>query len=208
MIKHIILSLATLALLAACDGGYKRPDAYAKTQPHIYPVYAGVTLPCNIAPTNFRIEQTGDAYQVVVTSGGKEYIRSVSDDADVVMSEDSWHEMLNTNKGGKITITIGVKREGKWTEYRPITNMISRDTIDSYLAYRLIYPGYELWNEMGIYQRNLTNLMRPLYSITVHSVRSASTATRFARTRQATSWYMCEARMAARSSVKAVPCAR
>lgn len=157
MIKHIILSLATLALLAACDGGYKRPDAYAKTQPRIYPDYTGVTLPCNIAPTNFRVKQTGDAYQVVVTSGGKEYFRSVSDDADVVMPEDSWHEMLNANKGGKITITIGVKREGKWTEYRPITNMISRDTIDSYLAYRLIYPGYELWNEMGIYQRDLTN---------------------------------------------------
>ena len=25
----------------------------------------------------------------------------------------------------------------------------------SYLAYRLIEPGYELWNQMGIYQRNL-----------------------------------------------------
>ena len=27
--------------------------------------------------------------------------------------------------------------------------------MDSYLAYRLIEPGYELWNQMGIYQRNL-----------------------------------------------------
>ncbi len=157
IIKHIILSFATLALLAACDGGYKRPDSFAKTQPHIYPDYAGVTLPCNIAPTNFRIEQMGDAYQVIVESGGKEYFRFVSADADVEMPEDIWHEMLDANKGGKITVTIGVKRGGKWTEYRPITNMISRDTIDSYLAYRLIYPGYELWNEMGIYQRNLTN---------------------------------------------------
>lgn len=59
IIKHIILSFATFALLAACNSGYKRPDVLAKTQPHIYPDYAGVTLPCNIAPTNFRIEQTG-----------------------------------------------------------------------------------------------------------------------------------------------------
>ncbi len=156
-IKNIILSVASFTLLAACESGYKQPDALVKTQPHIYPDYAGVTLPCNIAPTNFRVEEAADAYQVVVSSNGKEYYRSVSTDADVVIPEDSWHEMLNDNKGGKVTITIGVKRQGKWTEYRPITNMISRDTIDSYLAYRLIYPGYELWNEMGIYQRDLTN---------------------------------------------------
>ena len=156
-IKHIILSGAVLALLAACESGYKRPDSYAKSQPQIFPDYAGVTLPCNIAPTNFRVEQKGEAYQVVVTSGGKEYFRSVSTDADVVMPEDTWHDMLNENKGGKITVTIGVKQQGKWTEYTPITNFISTDTIDSHLAYRLIYPGYELWNEMGIYQRNLTN---------------------------------------------------
>ncbi len=156
-IKNIILSVASFTLLAACESGYKQPDALVKSQPHIYPDYAGVTLPCNIAPTNFRVEQAADAYQVVVSSNGKEYYRSVSTDADVVIPEDSWHDMLNDNKGGKVTITIGVKRQGKWTEYRPITNVISRDTIDSYLAYRLIYPGYELWNEMGIYQRDLTN---------------------------------------------------
>ncbi len=31
----------------------------------------------------------------------------------------------------------------------------SRRKVDSYLAYRLIDPGYELWNKMGIYQRDL-----------------------------------------------------
>ncbi len=156
-IKHIIFCMASIALLAACENGYKHPDSYAKSQPLISPDYAGVTLPCNIAPTNFRVAQSGEAYQVVVVAGGKEYYRTVSTDAGVEMPESMWHDMLKANKGGKITITIGVKRNGKWTEYRPITNFISRDTIDSYLAYRLLYPGYELWNEMGIYQRNLTN---------------------------------------------------
>ena len=27
----------------------------------------------------------------------------------------------------------------------------------SYIAYRLIDPGYQLWNEMGIYQRELAS---------------------------------------------------
>lgn len=34
---------------------------------------------------------------------------------------------------------------------------MATDSIDSYLAYRLIPPGYGLWYHMGIYQRNLEN---------------------------------------------------
>lgn len=33
----------------------------------------------------------------------------------------------------------------------------SEDPIDPYIAYRLIDPGYQLWNEMGIYQRELSS---------------------------------------------------
>ena len=40
--------------------------------------------------------------------------------------------------------------------YADIQDSISVHPIDSFLAYRLLYPGYELWNEMGIYQRDLT----------------------------------------------------
>ena len=34
---------------------------------------------------------------------------------------------------------------------------MSAERIDHYLVYRLLYPGYELWSEMGIYQRDLTS---------------------------------------------------
>ena len=39
--------------------------------------------------------------------------------------------------------------------YSPFTIQVAAEKIDSYLAYRLIDPGYELWNKMGIYQRDL-----------------------------------------------------
>ena len=156
-IKSTIFSFAALLLLASCEGGYQKADVYANAQVQIYPDYTGVTLPVNIAPANFRINQEGDAYQVVMTAGGKEYYREASTDNEVIIPEDSWHKMLADNKNGKIQIAVGVKRDGKWTEYKPITNYVSGDTIDRYLVYRLLYPGYELWNEMGIYQRNLTN---------------------------------------------------
>ena len=156
-IKSTILSFAALLLLTSCNSGYQKADVYANTQVQIFPDYTGVTLPVNIAPANFRINQEGDAYQVVMTAGGKEYYREASTDNEVIIPEDSWHKMLADNKNGKIQIAVGVKRDGKWTEYKPITNYVSGDTIDQYLVYRLLYPGYDLWNEMGIYQRNLTN---------------------------------------------------
>lgn len=153
---NIPLLAACMLLLASCESGYRKADNLAATEASISPDYSGVTLPQNIAPTNFRINLQGDAYQVVLSAGGKEYYREASADNSVVIPEDAWHSMLSENAGKRMTITIGVKRDGQWTEYRPATNTISRDTIDSWLAYRLLYPGYELWNEMGIYQRNLT----------------------------------------------------
>lgn len=58
--------------------------------------------------------------------------------------------------GGSFYIRISVLRDGKWIQYQDIINTISAYAIDPYLIYRLIYPGYELWNRMGIYQRNLS----------------------------------------------------
>ena len=69
-IKSTIFSFAALLLLASCEGGYQKADVYANAQVQIYPDYTGVTLPVNIAPANFRINQEGGAYQVVMTAGG------------------------------------------------------------------------------------------------------------------------------------------
>lgn len=37
---------------------------------------------------------------------------------------------------------------GLFSFYYPV----APEKVDSYLAYRLIDPGYELWNKMGIYK--------------------------------------------------------
>ena len=58
--------------------------------------------------------------------------------------------------GKKIYVRITIKQHGKWIRYSDIQDSISVHAIDPFLAYRLLYPGYELWNEMGIYQRDLT----------------------------------------------------
>ena len=65
-------------------------------------------------------------------------------------------ELTEQAAGQEIFIRIAVRQNGSWTGFTDIKDTVSQDPIDPYLVYRLLYPGYELWNEMGIYQRDLT----------------------------------------------------
>lgn len=56
-----------------------------------------------------------------------------------------------------MAVSIFAKRESGWVRYSPLRFTIASDPVDPYLAYRLIEPGYEAWNKMGIYQRCLEN---------------------------------------------------
>jgi hypothetical protein len=123
----------------------------------IFPDYTGVTIPPNIAPMNFIIRGNSDRYFIKIC--GKEgysiSIRSKSGKADIPMGK--WKKMLACSAGSDLTIHIYGKKDGKWTKYPSFKNHVATDSIDSYLVYRLIDPGYELWNRMGIYQRSLEN---------------------------------------------------
>lgn len=146
-----------ILLLGGCSKGYDKADVYVSSAPHLFPDYTNVTFPCNIAPPNFAIEEEGDAYQAVFSDGKETLFTCNNDEPTIKIPADKWHKLLERTTGKEFFIRIGVYRQGKWTEYARIKNTISKDPIDPYLVYRLLYPGYELWNEIGIYQRNLTN---------------------------------------------------
>jgi hypothetical protein len=69
----------------------------------------------------------------------------------------AWRELVSRHLDGAIEFTVARNDNGKWVGYRPFSMQVSCDEIDSHLAYRLIEPGYQSWNVLGIYQRNLTN---------------------------------------------------
>ena len=127
-------------------------------QPCIFPDYNGVTLPYNIAPTNFAIEEEGEKYTVEIGKIGNDAIIVCNSSEPIVkIPEKKWRKLLEQSKGGNIYFRVYVQKNNSWIKYDDIVNTISTEAIDPYLVYRLIYPGYELWKEMGIYQRNLTN---------------------------------------------------
>lgn len=142
--------------LAACSD-HISGSRNTNQQITIYPDYSGITIPCNIAPLNFEIKEPADQYVAVYKSGEKELFRVSSGDGVISVPENKWKELLKETVGKEFAIDIFLKKSGGWNQYNPIVNSVSADSLDNYLVYRLIEPGFETWNKMGIYQRCLNN---------------------------------------------------
>ena len=124
--------------------------------PAIFPDYTDVTIPCNIAPLNFRPNLEGvECCYAEVSCNGQSI--EVYGKTDIRFNEKKWRKMLDNGKESDITITLYTKQQGKWTEWEAFNIHVSDKPIDSHLVYRLIEPGYEKWHIVGVYQRNLTN---------------------------------------------------
>ena len=156
--RIIVLYIIASVLLLSCTSKLI-PDKTEDRQVNIFPDYTGVIFPCNIAPPNFAIEETGDGYMVEIGEVGKDAaIAYESSKPAMYIPQKKWKNLLNEVKGKNIYFRTYVKTGNRWTQYSDIVNTISPEPIDEYLAYRIFYPGYSvLWGEMGIYQRNLTS---------------------------------------------------
>lgn len=130
-------------------------DAIVDESSNIYPDYKDVTIPCNIAPLNFEVKNIKSGF-VVLTANNKPYYFDIKD-GNVSFDLKKWHKIIGENKGQSISFQIAAQKNGKYLGYKAFNIHISKDSIDQYIVYRLIEPGYELWNNMGIYQRNLQN---------------------------------------------------
>jgi hypothetical protein len=144
------------ALLLSCTA--KLPNCnVVNSEPKIDPDYSGVTIPPNIAPLNFKINEGADKFLVKMDSHKGVSFIIESDDGKVLIPMKKWHNLLKSSKGSDLFIDVYASKGGQWIKYKTISNHVSEDPIDNHLVYRLISPGFELWHEMGIYQRNLEN---------------------------------------------------
>lgn len=144
-----------LSLLAAGCSELPSDAEKLDRRPVIFPDYTDVTIPVNIAPLNFRLEQEG-ATRVLFS--GKQMQFVVSGNGTVRIPRGKWRALLQKTKAGKVEVTVYQQgKDTKWKAYAPFYFHVSPDSIDSHLTYRLIEPTYANWNEMGIYQRDLSS---------------------------------------------------
>lgn len=142
------MALALLTLLTACTPT-PHDVKQSNQEAEIYPDYKDVTIPVNIAPMNFVV-RGADA---VTVNAGDLTIRSRDGHVQFGMRE--WRRLLEEND--TIEVQVTARKDGQWTAYRQFHWYVVRDSIDSYLTYRLIEPGYSVWNRLQIKQRCVEN---------------------------------------------------
>jgi hypothetical protein len=155
MMKQILTLFLVGIAMISCNNQVKSPSKIDKFPP-IYPDYVGVTVPATIAPLNFSFpDETFDRVDVVV-KGKKGNEIHVNGDA-VSFSSSEWKSLLESNKGDSVLVTVCLKQNGNWKQYKSFPIYISKYPIDYGLVYRLVAPGYEVYSKMGIYQRELAS---------------------------------------------------
>lgn len=150
--KQLMRLAALLLLFSACTHG-SHDVTEANAPAPIYPDYADVTIPYNIAPLNFTVRQAYEHLEVTVKGevGEPLVVRGKTVDFDI----DDWHTLLALNKGKALQVDINLEENGKWKHYHTFRWTISKHPIDYGLTYRLIAPGYEVYSAMGLYRREL-----------------------------------------------------
>lgn len=155
-IKAAVL-LAVLCLLFSACGSSPKDVSKQDVLPQVYPDYTEVTIPVGIAPLNFSMAD--DAFETIDvevkgSKGGSIHANGEYADFDI----DEWHQLLAQNKGGQLVFTVCAEKDGQWTQYRDFKVYVSEDPLEEWgITYRRIPPSYEMYSQMGLYQRDLSN---------------------------------------------------
>lgn len=165
--KSFIYSVALIFLtLCSCSKDAKIPTDAAPVQTaiEIYPDYTGITIPYNIAPLNFLIKTPGTEYVVQLKGKGKEILAKAGKNGIVQFQEAEWRELLTEMKGATIECSVYVKSSEGWHRHPSFRLQVAEEPIDQYISYRLIEPGYELYRQLGLYQRDISSYsVEPIY---------------------------------------------
>jgi len=154
--NKFLYCLFLLLFLNSCGSKPGKEYTTSDLAPKIEPDYSDVTIPPNIAPLNFIIKETGEAFYVKFSSGSGDEFEVMSGNGKVLIPAKKWAKILQNNTGKSYSADIYCKDDqGKWIKFKTVTNKIAAEKVDPYLYYRLLYPGYESWAELSINSRNL-----------------------------------------------------
>lgn len=164
---YLYLAAASMLLLCGCKQKAEVPSRFveADAEASIYPDYADIVVPPNIAPLNFMVcDSSASAYVAHLHGGEAALLAAAGKDGIVKMDTAQWRALLTANRGADVSVDVYAKRPDGWVHFKPYTISIAEEPIDAFVSYRLIEPGYELYRQLGLYQRNLTTFEQtPIY---------------------------------------------
>lgn len=170
-----IVLLALLSISCSVHGG--KPAS--ESSPVIYPDYRDITIPCNIAPLNFKLDGAS-RISVVITSDGRQYgFRGRN--GRICFPIRAWKKMMEDCAGQTVSVSLTARTDEGVVGYEPFFWEIRKEKIDKYISYRLIEPAYEVWNVLSVEERCTENFKARYLaknSTTAHSCMNCHTSNR------------------------------
>lgn len=152
--RRFAISIITAYALASCapTPPQNAPLAHGET----YPDYRGVTVPRAIAPLNFMFTSDSvDAWCASFKTRG-ETLRLGGWGRKVTIDEDDWRNLMADTMAERVDVEVFFRTGGEFRR-DTFSFSISDDAFDPYVTYRLIEPGYEVWNAIQIEERDMTS---------------------------------------------------
>lgn len=117
------------------------------------PDYVDCVAPKNIAPMNFEIREEGNVFLTRFSIDGESFFVT---GRRVAVGPKRWKRLMESAVGKSVKVEIFSRNKRRsWRLFKPFSITVSADTIDPWLHYRLIEPGYELFNRVTLVERNM-----------------------------------------------------
>ncbi len=165
-------------LVVALSVGIAAPEpptefAVLDRAPTIYPDYRDVTIPPNIAPLNFDVQENAARFVTCVFEEGGERPVATFSGKKIRFSQRKWRRLLERNVGKALRfetfaceLANGEDEEnganegkeengGGWAKFAEWETRVSSDPIDPWVSYRLVFPGYEYYSDLALWSRSL-----------------------------------------------------
>jgi hypothetical protein len=159
--RILLLLAGTAVAAAACYWLCTAPALPAQYSeagrlPRLDPDYGDCTVPPNIAPLNFQVKEEGTRYGIRLRGESGAEIVFVGDGPGVVFAQRDWRRVLQGSKGRALSLDVFVRgSDRQWRHFQPVTLRVAADEIDECVVYRRIKPLYNVFCNMGTYQRRL-----------------------------------------------------
>ena len=152
--KQLLFTLLAFFIYTGCTEN-RIASKQENTYPNIFPDYKEISIPINIAPLNFTVKNS--SHIKAIFSNNNQPLFSIEGKNKIDIPLKKWRHIISRNIGKQIDISISIWNNSypEGVQYKSFPIYITTDSIDPYIAYRLVEPGYESWHEMDIRQRAL-----------------------------------------------------
>ncbi len=152
-----ILPFLLIPVLYSCQNNNLLNCNSTNINANIFPDYTNITIPNNIAPLNFMVQQPFTGLYVTVENSETKITKQFKNNK-LMFKNRQWKKLVKNSINDTLWYTVFVSdSSGKTFSCKPFYQFVSDHKIDPYIAYRQINTGYVMWEKLGIYQRNIEN---------------------------------------------------